>query len=255
MKATFQRTALQIDPERTVGELAQSVPGAARTFEQLGIDYCCRGRQSLSEAAAQTSIPLVDVVTRLALADEALPPIPREPDQLCEYIVRHHHTFTREALQRLTPLADKLLRVHEAARPELRRVRQLLEALACDLEPHMMKEEQILFPYIAALSAGQLPTAPFGRIEQPLRVMQLEHDQVGALLRELDELTFGYCPPAGACASFAVFYAGLEDLQADLHEHIHLENNVLFPAALALKKQLDAQPAHAAGTPRPARDL
>lgn len=239
MKATLHRSALQIDPARSVGELAQSIPGAARTFEQLGIDYCCRGMQSLREAAAQTSIPLQGLVERLTLADEALPPVPSEPRQLCEFIVRHHHTFTRDALQRLTPLADKVLRVHGAGHPELRRVRQVVEALACELEPHMLKEEQILFPYIAALAAGQLPAAPFGQIEHPLRVMQLEHDYVGELLRELDQLTFGYCPPSGACASFKVFYAGLEDLQADLHQHIHLENNVLFPSALALKKQLD----------------
>jgi regulator of cell morphogenesis and NO signaling len=223
MKATLPRIALEIDPDRSVAELAQSLPGAARTFEQLGIDYCCRGKQSLSEAAARMSIPLEAVVAQLTLVDEVLPPIAREPAQLCEYIVRQHHTFTREALQRLRPLGDKVLRTHGGAHPELRRVRQLLDALACDLEP------------------GQLPAEHFGCIEHPLRVMQRDHDQLGALLSELDELTFGYCPPSGACASYVAFYAGLEDLQADLHEHIHLENNVLFPSALALKQQLDAR--------------
>jgi regulator of cell morphogenesis and NO signaling len=241
MKATLPRIALEIDPDRSVAELAQSLPGAARTFEQLGIDYCCRGKQSLSEAAARMSIPLEAVVAQLTLVDEVLPPIAREPAQLCEYIVRQHHTFTREALQRLRPLGDKVLRTHGGAHPELRRVRQLLDALACDLEPHMVKEEQILFPYITALSTGQLPAEHFGCIEHPLRVMQRDHDQLGALLSELDELTFGYCPPSGACASYVAFYAGLEDLQADLHEHIHLESNVLFPSALALKQQLDAR--------------
>jgi regulator of cell morphogenesis and NO signaling len=235
MKATMQTVVREIDPARSVGELALSVPGAARTFEQLGIDYCCRGKRSLSEAAAQTSIPLEDLVARLTLVDEAPPPIPQEPDQLCGYIVREHHTFTRETLRRLAPLADKVLRVHGEAQPELRRVRELLDALARDLEPHMVKEEQILFPCIVALATGQLSAEHSGCIEHPLRVMQHEHDQVGTLLRELDELTCGYCPPSGTCASYAALYAGLEDLQADLHEHIHLENNVLFPSALALK--------------------
>lgn len=239
MKATLRTLASEIDPARSVGELAQSVAGAARTFEQLGIDYCCRGRRSLSEAAAQSSLPLADVLARLNVTEETLPSIPHELGALCEYVVRHHHTYTREALERLGPLADKVLRVHEHAHPELRRVRELLSALAHDLGPHMAKEEQVLFPYVTALAEGQLPSAPFGRLEHPLSVMEREHEHVGALLQQLAELTLDYCPPSGACASYAAFYAGLKDLQVDLHEHVHLENNVLFPAALARKKQLE----------------
>lgn len=238
MTMSLPPITLPIDPARSVGDIVQSIPGAARTFEQLGIDYCCRGKQSLREAAAQAAMPLDDVVERLLLEDELLPPIPREPTQLCAYIVQHHHTFAREALQRLAPLADKVLRTHGVAHPELTRVRQLLDELAGELEPHMLQEEQVVFPSIAALAAGDA-AAESGRMEHPLRALQIEHDQVGALLRELDECTFGYCPPAGACATYAVFYAGLEDLQADLHEHIHLENNVLFPAALALRRRLE----------------
>jgi regulator of cell morphogenesis and NO signaling len=239
MKATLQTVAREIDPARSVGELAQSVAGAARTFEQLGIDYCCRGRRSLSEAAAQSSLPLTDVLARLNISEETLPSIPSELGALCEHIVRRHHTYTREALERLAPLGDKVLRVHEHAHPELRQVRELLGALAHDLGPHMAKEERVLFPYITALAAGQLPSAPFGRLEQPLSVMEREHDHVGALLRQLAELTLDYSPPSGACASYAMFYAGLKDLQSDLHEHVHLENNLLFPAALARKNQLE----------------
>lgn len=239
MSMTLPRTPPPIDPARSVAELAQSIPGAARTFEQLGIDYCCRGKQSLREAVARTSTPLADVIERLLPSGEPQPQAPRDPGALCAYIVARHHTFAREELQRLAPLADKVLRVHGAAHPELRRVRLLLDALARDLEPHMVKEERILFPYITSLAAGELPCAPFGRIEHPLRVMHIEHEQVGTLLRELDALTLGYRPPAGACASYVALYAGLADLQADLHEHIHLENNVLFPTALALKQLLD----------------
>jgi regulator of cell morphogenesis and NO signaling len=239
MNTTSPRAFSEIDPARSLAELAQSVPGAARIFELLGIDYCCRGKRSLSEAVAQTSFPLEDVVEQLLRADEALAPIPRDPGLLCEYIVRHHHTFTREALKRLAPLGDKVLRVHGAGHPELWRVRELLDQLAGELEPHMTREEQVLFPYITALSKHEPSKAPFGSLERPLRVMHLEHDHVGALLHELDALSYSYCPPAGACASYAVFYAGLEDLQADLHEHVHLENNVLFPAALALERRLD----------------
>jgi regulator of cell morphogenesis and NO signaling len=236
MKPISTPTTASIDPARSVADLAQCIPGAARTFEQLGIDYCCRGRQSLREAVARTSFPLELVIDQIRLADDTPPSAPRDPALLCKYIVEHHHRFTREALLRLAPLAEKVLRVHGAAHPELVRVRQLLDALSSDLLPHMLKEEKVLFPYIAALARGKRPAAPFGRIEDPLQAMHLEHDQVGGLLRELDELTFGYCAPSGACASYTVFYAGLEDLQADLHEHIHLENNVLFPAALELAR-------------------
>jgi regulator of cell morphogenesis and NO signaling len=239
MKATLQMSTREIDPTRSVGDLAQSLPGAARTFEQLGIDYCCRGKQSLSDAAARTSIPLQEVVSKLALAEEALPAIPEAANALCDYIVRYHHTFTREALHRLAPLGDKVLRVHGDAHPELRRARELLEALTSDLEPHMLREERVLFPYIAELALGRPCAPPFGTIEHPLRVMQHEHEHVGALLRELDALTGGYQLPTGACASYGAFYRGLKDLQIDLHQHIHLENNVLFPAALTLQQQRD----------------
>lgn len=241
MQSTSPRLALEIDPGRSVADLVQSVPGAARMFEQLGIDYCCRGKQSLRDAVAQTTIPLERVVERLQQADETPPPAPLDAGELCEYIVRHHHSFTRDALRRLEPLANRVTLTHGDKHPELRRVRLLLAELAHDLEPHMLKEERVLFPYIAALAAGELPTAPFAHVEHPLRVMQLDHDHVGALLHELDALTYGYCPPTGACASYMALYAALEDLQADLHQHIHLENNVLFPAALALKQQLDEQ--------------
>jgi regulator of cell morphogenesis and NO signaling len=238
MSTALQKVAAGIDPARRVGDLAQSLAGAARTFEKLGIDYCCQGNRSLSEAAELAAIPLDEVMAKLALADEGLPPIPQAADELCDYIVRHHHTFTREALHRLAPLGDKVLRVHGEVHPELRRVRELLDLLADDLEPHMVREERVLFPYIADLAQGHLPAAPFGRIEQPLSVMHRDHEQVGELLRELEQATKGYELPAGACASYGAFYAGLKDLQVDLHQHIHLENNVLFPAALALKKQL-----------------
>ncbi len=239
MKMETLPSAYRIDPASSVAELVQAIPGAARAFEKLGIDYCCRGKQSLREAAAHSCVALEDVVERLQVTDEVPLPTPQDPGELCAHIVRHHHTFTREALQRLAPLADKVLRVHGAAHPELKRVRDLLDLLAQDLIPHMLKEERMLFPYIAALAAGESPHAAFGSVENPLRVMHYEHDHVGTLLRALSLLTDGYRPPPDACASYAALYAGLEDLQADLHEHIHLENNLLFPAALELERRLE----------------
>jgi regulator of cell morphogenesis and NO signaling len=246
MKAVFPPSnVLPVDPGRTVAELAQSLRGAAHTFERLGIDFCCHGSQSLREAVAQRDLSLGAVVEQLRVA--AAPaglatsePVPDSchPALLVAHIVSRHHVFTRGALAHLGPLADKVLHAHAAARPELIRLRELLAALEQDLLQHMSKEERVLFPYISALAPGHSACPPFGSIDNPLRVMHAEHERVGDLLRELELISEGYRPPADACASYRALYAGLKELQEDLHQHIHLENNVLFPAARLLAQRV-----------------
>lgn len=227
-----------IDTSRSVAELVRTLPGAARTFEALGIDYCCRGAQSLADAVEEAQLSLVAVRTLLehdARADHP-DPNPRDLAQLIKHILDKHHTFTRTELARLLPLAEKVERVHGRKRPELVRVHALVQELAVDLLPHMQKEERVLFPYIQQLLQGRLERPPFGTVENPVRVMNDEHEQVGALLLELEHITERYTPPEGACGSYAALYAGLKALQADIHEHVHLENYVLFPAAIELER-------------------
>lgn len=227
-----------IDATRTVAEITQSVPGAARTFERLGIDYCCKGKEALARACELAHLPLETVTQALeqGMYGRAREDIPKEPRQLIRHIIERHHEFTRQELTRLGTLVEKVWRVHGDRHPELKEVHRLFFALVDDLEPHMLKEERVLFPYIERLADGDRSPPPFGTVENPIRMMNVEHESVGALLTELERVTDHYTAPANACGSYRALYAGLQELQADIHEHVHLENHVLFPRALLMER-------------------
>jgi regulator of cell morphogenesis and NO signaling len=231
---------MTIDIHRPIGDLTCAFPALSREFERLGIDYCCQGKRSLRDACALRGLNLDEVVAQLERvqgggpeADQAAPI--HDVIALTDYIERTHHAFTRSELARLAPLAEKVRRVHGERRPELIQVERLLQALAQDLELHMFKEEQILFPHIRRLALGIPQTSPFGTLDGPLQVMHHEHERMGSLLEELAALTDGYRPPVDACASYRALYDGLAALQSDLHQHVHLENNMLFPQAERLQ--------------------
>ena len=227
-----------IDATRTVAEITQSVPGAARAFERLGIDYCCRGKEDLARACELAHLPLDTVLQALEQAMHGRPreDVPREPRQLIRYILDRHHEFTRQELTRLGPLVEKVLRVHGEHHPELADVHRLFFALADDLLIHMLKEERVLFPYIERLADGDFSPPPFGTIDNPLTMMDAEHETVGALLAELERVTDRYTPPHNSCGSYRALYTGLKEMQADVHVHVHLENHVLFPSAVTLER-------------------
>jgi regulator of cell morphogenesis and NO signaling len=212
------------------------VPGAFRVFERHGIDFCCGGKVPLTEACATAHVPLDALLQALAAGSE---PHTSEPPQgvmpLIAHIIEQHHVFESAELRRLAPLADKVIRVHGGRHPELAEVGRLLGALTADLLPHMQKEEIVLFPAMRALERGEQGSACFATLAQPLSVMLAEHEQVGQLLRELTRVTDRYTPPANACGSYRALYEGLGELQADLHRHIYLENELLFPRARALE--------------------
>jgi regulator of cell morphogenesis and NO signaling len=230
----------------TVGELALGVPEASRLFEKYGIDYCCGGRRSLEDACTAAGIRVDDLLRELDEKAEHLPPSDYQglnQNDLIDHIVGTHHAFTREELSRLAGLIRKVCAVHESRHAELAEVRKTFWQLSDDLLPHMMKEENVLFPYIAALEHGvenKAPTAtpPFGTVRNPVRMMTIEHETAGALLRKLRRLTSGYVVPSDACTSYRTLYGALSGLESDLHQHIHLENNVLFPRALRHEEQL-----------------
>jgi regulator of cell morphogenesis and NO signaling len=233
-----------IDPSETVASIALRVPSAARTFERFGIDYCCKGRVPLSVACSERKLAVRDVLDDLAdqLTRPSAPTVVEtEVAPLIEYIVERHHAYTREALARLAPLATKVLGAHGARHPELQEVAHTLRALADDLLPHMLREELVLFPYMEQLTRGDDTPPPFGTIGNPLRAMLREHEAVGALVEKLHALTSGYQAPRDACTSYRMLYAGLEHLSADIHMHVHLENNVLFPQAAQLEQRMRAR--------------
>ena len=219
--------------ERTVGELVAERPGRSRVFESFQIDFCCQGARTLSEACERKNIALAAVVEQLeaemAEAVESLQnPADLPPHELAEYIVTTHHAFLRREFPRLRAMSERVAHVHGGHTPSLLEVFQVYCGLEEELASHMMKEEQILFPAVSAMSRGE--SGPV-QLDGPIACMIHEHDDAGQALGRLHELTGGYQPPADACNTYRALFAGLADLEEDLHRHIHLENSVLFPAA------------------------
>ena len=239
--------------EKTVRELALEQPGATRVFEKLGIDYCCGGNKSLQEACRAANLSLDDVLGSLAAAVHSAQPSPRAPrgngdwqtDPLADLIAhinRSHHKYTRDEIARLGPLFAKVCSVHGQNHPELLAMQNTFHALAQELTMHMMKEEMVLFPYIvrmeeAVLTKDELLPAPFGSVQNPVAAMEHEHDSAGNALRALRQASNDYTAPADACISYQTLYKALLTFEADLHQHIHLENNILFPRAVAMERQ------------------
>jgi len=229
---------------KTVRELAVEMPNAARIFERLGIDYCCGGSVPFHEACEKAGLDPEEVLAsvRQAPADSA-----RAQDwtkaplaALARHIVEKHHSFTRSELARLETLFGKVCAAHGDRHPELARMRTVFQALSAELQSHMMKEENILFPYLAAMEQATLAGLPcprpmFGTVQNPVRMMTLEHDSAGDALRELRLASGNYAVPADGCTSYSELYRSLPGFEADLHTHIHLENNILFPRALAME--------------------
>src|ERR1041384_6020144 len=236
-----------ITTDMPVRDVAIEIPQSTRVFEQLKIDYCCGGDRPLADACTSAGIDLDNVMELVAEvtqsnAPDALDfqnvPLPK----LLAYIVDTHHVFTKSEMDRLQLLADKVLAAHGGNHPELVHLDELFTRLCADLKPHMFKEEHILFPYIVALTEAAdqkqaLPYAPFGTVNNPIRRMMMEHDAAGDILRELRVLTSDYKVPPDACISYKTLYQALENFEKDLHQHIHLENNILFPKALAMENR------------------
>jgi regulator of cell morphogenesis and NO signaling len=238
--------------EKTVRELALEQPGATRVFEKLGIDYCCGGNRSLQEACQSANLSLDDVLNSLAAAEHSPRQGARGPlgtgnwqtDRLAaliEHIKSTHHKYTREEIARLGPLFAKVCSVHGKNHPELLDMQSTFQALAQELTMHMMKEEMVLFPYLARMEAAlnqkqPVSPAPFGSVANPVAAMEHEHDSAGNALRTLRQASNGFTAPADACISYQTLYKALSDFEADLHQHIHLENNILFPRAVALEQ-------------------
>ena len=240
---------MPIDISKTVREIAIEVPDAPRVFESLGIDYCCGGKRPLTEACASTGVSVEAVVQRFeqaaiaargrkesAVKDWATSPV----HEVVTHILNTHHVYVRENAPRLQDLFAKVASKHGENHPELVSARQLFDDLAGELSVHLMKEEQILFPYIlrldeSSISREPVPPSCFGSVRNPIAMMFSEHDNAGELLKEIRKQTNDLIAPGDACVSYQSLYRDLLAFEADLHQHIHLENNILFPKALALE--------------------
>ena len=226
---------------KSVGQLAVEMPGSIAVMEKWKMDYCCHGDQDLAEACRNAGV----TVKELMEAIDAAPGEARNWDgetmnSLQKFIVETHHRFTRDTIDTLGQLSKKVADVHGANHPEMIVVASLVKELEHDLLPHMLKEEQVLFPYIEsmekAVKNGEVPQMPFfGTVRNPVRMMLQEHETVAEKMMALRSITRDYSLPDDACLTFRALYDQLSALEKDLHRHIHLENNVLFPRATAME--------------------
>lgn len=219
--------------ESTVGDLVVERPSRSRVFSKLGIDFCCGGKKTLRQACREHAL---EPSTVLSLLEEETSPEPRSTwadaplSLLVTHIVDRHHVFTRSEVERLRGMLDKVARVHGENHPYMIEVATIFRRFGDEMVAHMAKEERALFPAIVSLESH----APALDLSMPIRVMTAEHETAGADLETMRRLTKDYTPPEGACNTFRAALAGLAELEADLHEHVHLESNVLFPRALKL---------------------
>ena len=228
--------------ERTVGEIAAENPVAIRIFEEWKIDYCCGGRTPLADACADAGRSIEEFTLALEMSaavpdNDAFDWLNEPLDAVAANIVETYHRYTTEEVQTLETLAARVEGVHGSRHPELAEVHALVRALTADLIPHMHKEEAILFPYVTQLAQGAHPYAFFGTVLNPVRMMMMEHDAVGELLASLRTVTTAYTIPDDACFSYRELYRRLAEFERQTHEHIHVENNIYFPRAIALEEQ------------------
>jgi regulator of cell morphogenesis and NO signaling len=236
-----------ITRDSLVGEIAAAQPASIRVFQKYGIDFCCGGKRPIADVCDERKIPYEEIAGAIANAE-----LPRDDRDwadaplgaLADHIVSRYHDTLRQELPRLQAMAAKVNDVHGAKMPEtFPRLNSVLRELAEELTSHMAKEEMILFPAVQELEAAKEERRspqtrfPLGALRMPMSVMEQEHELAGNLLNALRELTGAYNPPEWACNTFRGLYAGLDELERDLHVHIHLENNILFPRAAQLEQE------------------
>ena len=231
---------------QTVREIALEQPTAIRVFEQFGIDYCCGGRKPLAEACTAGNLEIDAVIAALeAAAKKPNPDIEnwagKSLESLSSHIVATHHAYVKRELPRLAQLAQRVVNRHGATKAELPAIAATLTQLDEELTQHLAKEEAVLFPYVTSLeqsvSAGMAkPHSCFGTVANPIAMMTREHDTAGTLTAEIHRLSGNFTTPEDACPTFHAFYDGLREFEQNLHQHIHLENNILFPRAIELEK-------------------
>ena len=225
-----------ITPETSVGEIVRAMPASARIFEKLRIDYCCGGKKSLAEVCNTNKLDAATVVAMLSALDTAASGFVRDPDamtlsELCDHIQETHHAYLQEELPRLDFLTRKVAAVHGGHEPRLLVLRQIFEDFNAEMTSHTEEENQTVFPAIRKLEAGR-KSAP-AEVRAICRKLEHEHDRAGAALERFNALTDAYTPPDWACNTFRSLYDSLAHLEKDMHQHVHKENNVLFPKAIA----------------------
>jgi regulator of cell morphogenesis and NO signaling len=233
--------------EKTLAEIVTDNIRSAIIFEEAGLDFCCKGKRSLKDACAEKNVDVQKIVTELVnLSDTGngtQDVNDWQLDFLVDYVMNTHHQYVRRMIPVITLHADKVASVHGNNHPETLQIADLFLAVREELQMHMMKEERILFPQIKQMvqtqkENSQFFTPPFGSIQNPIRMMEHEHTSAGDALFQIRELSNNYSHPEDACNTFKALYSELKEFEEDLHKHIHLENNILFPKAIELEAEL-----------------
>ena len=238
---------MDVTLDRTIRDIVANDYRTAAIFQRHGLDFCCRGNRTVDAACQEAGIAADGVQRDLADAT-ALPPSGCAPrfntwdlSSLTGYIVANHHSFVREQLPVIQGHAHKVARVHGGRHPEMVEVAEIFDRVCAEMTSHMAKEEEVLFPYLDRLAEASVrrqgpPAAPFGTVGNPIRMMEAEHESAGDAMAEIRALTGGYRVPDDACGTFSVLLQELDAFERDLHQHVHLENNILFPKALRLER-------------------
>jgi regulator of cell morphogenesis and NO signaling len=237
--------SLRFDTSTTVGAIVAADHRAAGIFDRFGVDFCCGGKRTFGEACATARVDpgaLGAELANLSASSEAnsAPDASWPAEELVNYIVRRHHGYIREQVPVIAGHLEKLVAVHGERHPELRQIAGHFAELSGELQSHMVKEEQVLFPYVRQLAASvefglKPPVGMFGSVSNPIRMMEAEHRFAGDELGVIRGLSSNYSVPADGCTTYRVCYEELAAFDADLRQHIHLENNILFPRAVALE--------------------
>lgn len=233
---------MNIETNSIIGQIVAGNYRYAGVFQSAGIDFCCQGNKTIGEACTERKIDVDSFIDKL----NAIPDHPDDHfidfrswplDLIIDFIEKKHHRFVRDMIEEIMPYLDKVSRVHGGRHPELHEIYSLFSQSANELTGHMRKEEMVLFPFIIKLTqaTGQI-NAPFGSVNNPINMMRHEHDAEGERFRMIARLSDNYTPPGDACNTYRVVFALLKDFEDDLHKHIHLENNILFPRAIELER-------------------
>ncbi len=235
----------------TLKEIVTGNFHAAAVFEKYSLDFCCRGGKTIGEACADKGIdaaPVIGELMQVAAAESQTDHRFAEwaPEFLIDFIMNNHHAYVRKMIPVLLVHTKKIASVHGMNHPELLQIEIHFDAVAKELAQHMQKEEMVLFPYIRKLLAAKregtsVGTSPFGSVSNPIRMMEAEHQNAGDELYHVRSLSSGYTVPDDGCTTYRVAYQELQDFERDLHQHVHLENNILFPLAIALEEALIAR--------------
>lgn len=239
---------MQTIKSKTIGDYVAEDFRTAAVFKKYKIDFCCRGNRTLEEVCDKKSLSLntllQDLENALQSNSESGVNFNAWPlDLLADYVEKTHHRYVEEKSVVLLQFLDKLCKVHGGNHPELFEINEIFTSVAQGMASHMKKEELILFPFIrkmvnAEMKNESLPSSNFGTVENPIEMMEHEHTEEGDRMLRISQLSNDYTPPADACNTYKVTFAMLEEFEQDLHKHIHLENNILFPKAIDLEKKL-----------------